>query len=422
MRAYLRSLNPQLPAAVWTLQAGGLANSFGNGVVIPFLIIYLHNVRGVSLGVAGLVAAANSLCALGSGLGAGALADRIGPRRTLSIALIVMAVAYGLFPLIHAAWHAVLLNSLAGVGSGAFWPSQSSLLTQLTPAARRHAAFAQQRVTMNLGAGLGGLVAGAIATTAHPWTFDILFFIDTATFLVFAAVLTRVPAPPRHAVQEERPGRYGDLLRDSAFLRFAALNVALITAATFMFELLPPFAKNSSHVSEQGVGAIWFVNAFLIVLIQLPVAKLVEGRRRMRALALTALVWGGSFLVVLAGGAWLERGAATLVFVAAASVFAVGECLHGATQGPIVADLAPPQLVGRYMAVSSLTWQVGFIIGPGGGGFLLQHAPLVLWPCGTGICLAACAWALRLERALPEATRIGPGGIAAEGVPAGGAG
>ena len=48
MRAYLRSLNPQLPRDVWILQAGGLANMFGNGVIGPFLIIYLHNVRGIS--------------------------------------------------------------------------------------------------------------------------------------------------------------------------------------------------------------------------------------------------------------------------------------------------------------------------------------------------------------------------------------
>jgi MFS family permease len=421
MRSYIRSLNPRLPRAVWTLQAGGLANSFGNGIVIPFLIIYLHNVRGVSLGAAGLVAASNAVCALASGLTAGSLADRFGPRRTLRASLLVMAVAYGLFPLIHEAWHALLLNGLAGVGSGAFWPSQSSLLTQLTPPDRRHAAFAQQRVTMNLGIGIGGLVGGAIATTAHPWTFQTLFLVDTATFLVFVAILGRVPEAPHHEGHHE-PGRYADLVRDAPFMRFAALNVLFITAGTFIFELLPPFAKNESHVSEQGVGAIWFVNAFLIVLIQLPIAKLVEGRRRMRALALMALVWAASLLIVLAGGAWFDGGAAALVFVGAAALFAVGECLHGATQGPIVADLAPPRLVSRYMAVSSLTWQVGFIVGPACGGFLLQHAPLALWPIGSGICIVAGAWALSLERALPARARIGPGGVAAEGVPAGGAG
>jgi MFS family permease len=161
------------------------------------------------------------------------------------------------------------------------------------------------------------------------------------------------------------------------------------------------------------------VNAFLIVLIQLPIAKLVEGHRRMRALALMALIWAASLLIVLVGGAWFDGAAATLVFVGASSLFAVGECLHGATQGPIVADLAPPQLVGRYMAVSSLTWQVAFIIGPAAGGFLLQHAPLALWPIGSAICLGAGAWALALERQLPESTRVAPTGVPVAAVPAG---
>src|SRR6266511_1443183 len=41
--AYVRSLHPQLPRPVWLLQVGGLTNAFGNGIVLPFLIIYLHN-------------------------------------------------------------------------------------------------------------------------------------------------------------------------------------------------------------------------------------------------------------------------------------------------------------------------------------------------------------------------------------------
>ena len=168
MRAYLRSLNPQLPRDVWILQAGGLVNMFGNGVIGPFLIIYLHNVRGISLGIAGLVVASGSLAAFASGFVGGALSDRLGPRVVLSGALVLAAVAFALFPLIRETWQAFALNLLVGVATGAFWPSQSTLLSSLTPPGRRHAAFAQQRMTMNVGFALGALVAGAIARTAHP--------------------------------------------------------------------------------------------------------------------------------------------------------------------------------------------------------------------------------------------------------------
>jgi MFS family permease len=63
-RAYLASLNPRLPRSVQILQAGGLANAFGNGIVYPFLFIYLHNVRGFGLGTVGLVLATNGTVSL----------------------------------------------------------------------------------------------------------------------------------------------------------------------------------------------------------------------------------------------------------------------------------------------------------------------------------------------------------------------
>lgn len=408
MRAYLRSLNPQLPRDVWILQAGGLANMFGNGVIGPFLIIYLHNVRGISLGVAGLVVASNSAAGLISGFVGGALSDRIGPRTVLSGALVVMAVAFGLFPLIRSPWEAFALNMLAGAGSGSFWPSQSTLLSSLTPKERRHSAFAQQRMTMNLGIALGGLVAGAIARTDKPGTFTFLFLLNAATFLVFVAVLRFVPAP-RHVEAHHAPGRYVDVLRNHTFLSYVVLNVIFIGAGiAVMSELLPPFAKNTAHVSEPAIGVLWFVFAGVVALAQLPVVKLVEGKRRMRGLALMGVVWAGTFLAVLAGGTWLTGTQAALIFGVAVGVFALGECLHGAIYAPLVVDLAEPRLLGRYMAFSSFSWQLGWLIGPAAGGFALQHEPLALWPAAAAICLLASVYSLALEGRIPAQLHLTP--------------
>jgi MFS family permease len=406
--AYLRSLNPQLPRDVWILQAGGLANMFGNGVIGPFLIIYLHNVRGISLGVAGLVVAANAAAAAVSGFVAGALSDRLGPRVVLSGALVVMAVAFGLFPLIRETWHAFALNLLVGVGSGSFWPSQSTLLSSLTPKERRHSAFAQQRMTMNLGIALGGLVAGAIARTDRPGTFTFLFLLNAVTFLLFVGVLRLVPAP-RHREAHHDPGRYSDVVRNRVFLAYVFLNVIFIGAGiAVMSELLPPFAKNNAHVSEPAIGVIWFVFSGVVALAQLPVVKMVEGKRRMRGLALMGVVWAGTFLAVLAGGAWLTGTQAALIFGIAVGVFALGECLHGAIYAPLVVDLAEPRLLGRYMAFSSFSWQLGWLIGPAAGGFVLQHEPLALWPAAAAICVLASAYAVALERRIPAQLHLTP--------------
>jgi MFS family permease len=409
LRPYVRRLDPGLPEPVWILQAGGLVNAFGNGVVLPFLIIYFHNVRGISLGVAGLAAAANSVGALGSGFAAGSLADRVGPRRVLIASLWTMTAAICLFPLIRTGWQALLVDGLLGVGSGAFWPSQSSLLADLAPVARRHSAFALQRVTMNLGIALGGLTGGLIASTARPGTFDVLFVLDAATFIGYTIALARLHDPP-HRAERER-GRYADVVRNRAFMSYIALNAVFMGAGMAVWvELLPPFAKNTANVSETGVGALWLTDALAIVLLQLPVARLVEGRRRMRGIALMGVIWAVALLGFGAIGAWTEAALAAVLMALTTVLFAVGECLHGAISAPLAADLAPPALIGRYMAFSSQSWQVGWIVGPAVGGFVLQHAPLLLWPAAAGINLICSGWALALERRLPRAVRRTPGG------------
>src|SRR5438105_5070351 len=96
---YLRNLDPRLPRAVWTLEAGTLANSFGTGLAYPFLLIYLHNVRGFSLGTAGLVVAVIGGVAVVGSPACGPLVDRIGARPTLAGSLVLLAAGYGLFPL-----------------------------------------------------------------------------------------------------------------------------------------------------------------------------------------------------------------------------------------------------------------------------------------------------------------------------------
>lgn len=407
MRNYLRSLDPRLSRDVYVLEAGALVNAFGNGVVLPFLLIYLHNVRGIPFGLAGLAAAEQSAAALASGFVAGTLADRVGPKRVLFGALTVMTVAFAFMPAIHTAGQAFAVYGFWGLGSGSFWPAQSALLAGLTPAHRRAPAYALQRLAMNLGVALGGVVAGLIATVRHPGSFTTLFVIDCATFVAYMLVLTRVRSPNLH--EERLGGSWRAVARDRVFTVFTVLNAAFMAAAiALMVELLPAFAKNVTRVNERQVGIVFALDAVGIALFQLPVVKLAEGRSRMRGLALMGMLWALSLLAVWGAGEWARTTAAFVVLAAAMLVFAIGECLHGAIHAPLSVDLAPPQLVGRYVAAASLSWQVGWIIGPAGGGFLLQHAPLVLWPVAAGVNVACAAAALVLERRLPERVRITP--------------
>jgi predicted MFS family arabinose efflux permease len=408
---YLRSLDPLLPRQVWLVQAGGVVNALGNGIVFPFIVIYLHNVRGISFAAAGLALSAGAVAALAAGLGAGTFVDRFGGRNTLLLGLLLQAVSFALFPLVREAWHAFVLLALEGAGTACFWPGQSTLLSRLTPPERTHSAFALQRISMNLGLGLGGVIGGLIASTSHPHSFTVLFLLDAVTFLVFITILATVdePAMPESEQPEAEEG-YRSVLRDRKFVWLLCLNVLFVAVGYEVFALLPPFAKNYAGVSERWVGTMWLANTLLIVLIQLPVSKALEGRRRMRALALMSLLFGAAALIVLFGGIWFTGTAAALVFVVATLVFGFGETLQGPTQAPLVADLAPDRLRGRYFALSAMSWSAGSILGPAIGGPLLGWHPLAVWPLAAAISVVAAFGCLALERRLPERVLRSPVG------------
>ena len=403
---WLRSLDPQLPRDVWLLQLGGVMNSFGNGLVLPFLVIYLHDVRHFGLGISGLVVAVSAAAQLTAGLIAGPLVDRLGPRTVLGAGLVMQSVGFGLFPLVHRPWNAFLLIAVEGAGSAGFWPSQSTLIARLTPPARRHAAYAQQRVTMNLGIGLGGLSGGLIATVAHPSSFTLLFLIDAATFIAYVGVLAAVhdPGIPTEE-QSETPASYRAVLRDRLFVRLWALNFLFVTAGYSLVNLVPPFARDHAKLSERQIGVAFFVNTALIVIVQLPVSRAIEGHRRLRALALMPLLWIVSWLLVDAGGYWLSGTAAFLAITIGLGVFGVGECFHGPAHQALVAEIAPGHLRGRYFAVHSLSWGLAGTVGPAVGGFLLASAPYALWPAAAVVCLLAALGSLRTEPLVPERFR-----------------
>lgn len=75
---------------------------------------------------------------------------------------------------------------------------------------------------------------------------------------------------------------------------------------------------------------------------------------------------------------------------------------------PLVADLAPEALRGRYMATVGLSWWLGLALAPTLGAQLLSVSPVAALLVPAGIALAAGCSALALERELPAAVRLTP--------------
>ena len=410
MRAYVLGLNPHLSARTWVLLSGSLANAFGNGVVFPYLLIYLHNVRGIPLGTAGIVLAVSSVAALTAGPICGTLIDVLGPRQVLAYSMVLGAAGFGGFAFVHGTPSALAAGVLAGLSNGAFWPSHATMVAALTERESRHNAYAMQRVLNNLGIGLGGVVGGFIATTARPSTYQLLFAIDAVTFGGYLIALWFVGSPPRADRTAERVrGGYRFVLRHKTFIAYLSMNAALVALGfALLGDIFPAFAKNSAGVTERGIGFCFLANTLVVGIAQLPVAKWLEGRRRMAAYAVEGVIWAAAWVLVFVGGWWFHSVGAALVFAFALSVFAVGECFHGTVQNALIADLARPDLLGRYLALNGFGFQLGGAVGRAAGGFALAFAPNALWLVAAAIALGVGAAALALDRVLPEHVRRTP--------------
>src|ERR1700758_4182258 len=80
-RAVRGRLSLGLSRELWLVQAGIFLNMLGYGAVLPFELIYLHDARGFSLSVAGVVVGALTGVAIVTAPVAGPLIDRFGARR-----------------------------------------------------------------------------------------------------------------------------------------------------------------------------------------------------------------------------------------------------------------------------------------------------------------------------------------------------
>ena len=399
----VRSLDFGLPAQLWTVQVGIFLNALGWGAVLPFEIIYLHDGRGFGLGVAGLVVGTLTGLAVIAAPIAGPVIDRFGARTTVAGAGMALAVGYGGLAFVHTPTQAFVAAAAAGVGNGALLPSQSALIAALVPAQLRHRATAVSRVAANLGFGLGGAIGGLVAAHGLPG-FVALFLANALTYVAYVAILVIVvgddvrPEPVR--------GGYRAVLRDRAFVRLALMNIAMIAVGWGVFTwIVPTYVRAEIGAGSQLIGLLALANALTVVFAQIPVARLAEGRRRTVTMAIAALTFVLACLLVVGAD---HIGLAYPLLIAAAIAVGLGECLHTTVLTPLVADLAPPALLGRYMATVALSFWLGLALAPTLGTQLMSVSPPAAMLVAAGVALAAGLSALGLERALPAAARLTP--------------
>ncbi|HSS62157.1 MAG TPA: MFS transporter [Candidatus Limnocylindrales bacterium] len=406
-----------LDRPVLILQAGNALNYFGYGLLLPFEIIYLHQIRGFSTSLAGLILAMTMVTATIVTPPTGALLDRHSAKAILVGGSLASALGYAGFAYIDHPWQAFACSIVSGAGFGASGTATRTLTVRLVTREQRVAAFALNRVAGNFGIGSGATVAGFIVASAQQLSsFQTLYLGDAATYAGFAMiVLAAVPSPRAEAVTAAEANRTGfrAVARDRLFLTVIAANIVLtVVGHTFFSLILPPFAIAHTALGPAAIGILVLVNTSVVVIAQIPAVRVVARMRRTYAFAVTSALFAVGLLGVLPATLIPSELAATSLLAAVAIVFAIGEVVHILVLGPLVADMAPPHLLGRYLSLYTLTFSISLAVGPAIGGLLLQTAPDAIWWGGALAALLAGAVLLRLGGRIPDPLREAQSGLA----------
>jgi MFS family permease len=389
-RRTLRRNLRELPRPAWFLVAGNFITWFGSFSII-FLILYLTR-RGYSFGQAGVAVAVYGLGEMLAGPLAGHLADRLGRRNTMAVAMFASAVTT--FSLYFVRGYGLILAVafLAGVATESWRPASRALMSDLVPQGQRVTAFALVRVAGNLAIAGGGAVAGILATRSFFW----VFLLDAITSTVFALITLIALPEGRRARREEETegGGYRSILADRAFLVFL-LASALISFVYFQGQAaaLPLHVVEVSGLTEADFGLLLALNGILVVLLELPISSFTMRKPPRQMIA-------GGFLLVGLGFGLTAVAHSMPILALTVAIWSLGEMVAAPVGYAYVADVAPEHLRGRYQGMYGLFWGTGSVTGPALGTALLALSATGFWLlCGVlGLLAAILVLGARLGR------------------------
>ena len=408
-RAGLGSFWHDLPRDAKLLLSVVVLEFLGTGLVLPFHVVYLHEVRGFALSDVGVLLGVPPLVGLlVVGPGGNAI-DRLGARGVLVWTLGLLVVGDTVLAFSTTLWGAGVGLTLSGIAFGVSWPASQSLVAAVVPAPLRQRYFGVNFTLLNLGIGLGGVVGGVFVDVDRLSTFQTVYLLDAASYLPALFLLTlplrHVAGRPReHATAPEPAVGYLVLMRRPAVAALVLLSFASSFVGYSQLNAgLPAFARAVGQVSTRGLGFAFAANTLVIVLLQLVVLRRIEGRRRTRVIAVMGVMWALSWLLLGASGLVAGTVGATLLVAACASVFAFGETLLQPTIPALVNDLAPDHLRGRYNALSSGGFQLAAVIAPPVSGLLVGHhlGAVYIGCLVVGSLLVGALAVLRVEPLLP---------------------
>jgi DHA1 family multidrug resistance protein-like MFS transporter len=382
-----------LPPEVAILTAVAFTVALGFGIVAPAIPAFARQF-GVSVAAAASVISVFALMRVVGALPAGRLVDRFGEPGVMAAGVAVVAASSILAGFSQSFTELLVLRGSGGVGSAMFSISAQALLLGTVPSRQRGRASG----LFSGGFLLGGISGPAVGGLVAAWSLRAPFFIYGGLLVVpailSAVVLRRVP-DQRWVARHESAGSLATLVRavrSRTWRAAASANLADGFAALGVRgALVPLFVREILHRS-----AVWTGIGFLLFAALNGAALLPGGRvadtlgRRPVVIAGCVISAVGMVMLALLSGPW--------AFLAAMAVAGFGSGLLDVAPAVMIGDIIDRD-GGTLVASYQMAGDVGSVVGPVAGGFLVDSAS---YGVAFGLAAAVLGGAAILGSAAPE--------------------
>ena len=358
-------------------------NAIGGGMTLSLLLVYLHDMRGFTNTFGGLLMSWGAIVSIIASTPMGALVDRFGPKRVMIVGLLFNSAAAVSLAFVTTHLQALLVMTVINIASQAIWPSQSVVLTRVTPEEHRSKIFAFNFMLLNLGLGLGGLISSIIIQPGSLRSFQWMYWVDGASVLIYLAIILTmhgegldryVPEP-----HEPQQGTYRDLFAIKPLMFLGLGGIILFTFGYGVIQAgVPIYATQFLGLSPKWLGIIFGVNTFAIVILQPVVMRFIERYSKYAALVSIGIIWAISWIFV-GISPMLPMIASGIALCISQFIFAIGETVQAPTIPTLANELAPEHIRGRANAFMSLQWSISGVAGPAITGLMLGADLPTLW-------------------------------------------
>ena len=383
-----RATIARYPPQFWLLVTGMFISTVGTSMIWPFMTIYVSERLDLPLtDVAGIITL-NGFVALFASFIAGPLTDRFGRKWIMALSLIGNGLTYLLLSQAGTFVTLTTLMAMRGLFQPLYRVATNAMVSDMITDDRRADAFAILRTSNNAGLAIGPAIGGFVVVNSYTTSF-IAAAVALVSYGLLIAFRARETLPVVPEVEDQVKSRFRGLrhiLRDSQFLSFLFAFTLFRIMTAMLWILLAVYLKQNYDVLESQYGLIQMTNAALVVFFQVAVTSVTKRYLPLPVLALGTLIYAlGVGSIAIGQGFW--------GFWLSLVIITMGELMIMPTSNTLVADLAPIDMRGRYMAAFAFAPGVGRSIAPMIGGLLNDLiGPRAIWIGGGlfGLTSAAC--------------------------------